>query len=98
MPTPEPVKTPEPAPIDAEPSEEVARAERLARIIVSDIVLYNQEQFEAALQTGDVVSAMESQLAEGRSLFVSRIDPSLREQRDFLAEELLRVASLRSER
>jgi predicted Zn finger-like uncharacterized protein len=96
-PAPERVEPPAPVAVDDSPSEEVARAERLARIIVSDIILYNQEKYEAALQTGDIVSAMEAELAEGRSLFVSRIDPSLREQRDFLAEELLRVAGLRSE-
>jgi CheY-like chemotaxis protein len=77
--------------------EEVARAERLARIIVSDIIIYNQEKFEAALQAGNVVDAMEAELAEGSSLFVARIDQSLRDKRDFLAEELLRVARLRSE-
>jgi hypothetical protein len=91
------VESSAPVPGDVQVSEEVATAERLARIIVSDIVLYNQEKFKAALQTGDVVNAMEAELAEGRSLFVTRIDPSLREQRDFLAEELLRVARLRSE-
>ena len=63
---------------------------------MSDIILYNQEKFEAALQTGDVVGAMTAELAEGRSLFVTRIDPSLRERRDFLAEELRRVADSRA--
>jgi len=91
------VEAPVPAAGDDTLGEAIATAERLARIIVSDIVLYNQKKFEASLQTGNVVDAMEAELAEGRSLFVSRIDPSLREQRDFLAEELLRVARLRSD-
>jgi CheY-like chemotaxis protein len=96
--TPPPRQTESPAPTsgDEPPGAEVATAERLARIIVSDIILYNQEKFEAALQTGDVVGAMAAELAEGRSLFVTRIDPSLREQRDFLAEELRRVADSRA--
>jgi predicted Zn finger-like uncharacterized protein len=96
-PSPQPFETPAVIPAAEQLGDEVAKAERLARIIVSDIVLYNQEKFEAALQAGDVVGAMAAELAEGRSLFVSRIDPSLRDQRDFLAEELLRVAGLRSE-
>jgi CheY-like chemotaxis protein len=91
------IAPPAPAPHVDPLGEEIARAERLARIIVSDIVLYNQEKFEAALRTGDVVGAMTAELAEGRSLFVARIDPSLREQRDFLAEELRRVAAQRSD-
>jgi hypothetical protein len=81
---------------DAEPSEEVARAERLARIVVSDIVLYNQEKFDAAVRAGNVLEAMDAEMAEGRALVAARIDASLRQQRDFLAEELLRVASSRS--
>ena len=97
--TPPPQQTESPVPTsgDEPPGEEVATAERLARIIVSDIILYNQEKFEASLHAGNIVDAMEAELAEGRSLFVARIDQSLRDKRDFLAEELLRVARLRSE-
>jgi predicted Zn finger-like uncharacterized protein len=39
---------------------EVAKAERLARIIVSDIVLYNQEKFDAAVRAGNVGEAIQS--------------------------------------
>ena len=55
-------------------AEEVAKAERLARIVVSDIILYNPEKFEAAVRAGNVVEAMAGEIAEGRSLFVGRID------------------------
>jgi len=36
---------------------------------------------------------MQPEIAEGRSLFTARIDPSVQEIRDFLQEELLRVAA-----
>jgi hypothetical protein len=74
---------------------EVQKAERLARIVVSDIVLYNEEKFAAAVTAGNVLEAMEGDMQEGRALFVQRIDPRVRESRDFLAEELLRVARQR---
>ncbi len=79
------------------PAEEdaVAKAERLARIIVSDVVLYNEAKFSAAVAAGNVAEAMEADLAEGRSLFQSRIDPAVAAQRDFLREELVRVAKQR---
>jgi len=97
-PPPAPVEVPEasapPAPASATASE-VAKAERLARIVVSDIVLYNQEKFDAAVQSGDVVGAMDAELAEGRTLFAQRIEAGVRESRDFLTEELLRIAALR---
>jgi predicted Zn finger-like uncharacterized protein len=74
---------------------EVQKAERLARIVVSDIVLYNEEKFASAVRAGNVLEAMEGDMQEGRALFIQRIDSRVRESRDFLAEELLRVAQQR---
>ena len=74
---------------------EIAKAERLARIVVSDIILYNQEKFDAAVSEGNVAMAMDAELTEGRTLFAQRIEARVRELRDFLGEELLRVAGLR---
>jgi len=72
---------------------QIAAAERLARIIVSDIVLYNQEKFEAAAKTGNVVAALEAELTEASSLFKQRIPEEVRAKRDFLIEELERRAA-----
>jgi predicted Zn finger-like uncharacterized protein len=103
-PLPAPVVEP-PTPLDAAPQapampaagadDGVAKAERLARIIVSDVILYNEEKFAAALASGSVIEMMEPDLQEGRSLFQQRIDPSIAGQKDFLREELLRVARQR---
>jgi CheY-like chemotaxis protein len=78
-------------------AEERAKAERLARIIVSDIILYNEEKFAEAIRRDSVVEMMDPDLDEGRELFRSRIDERIREERDHLVEELLRVARTRSE-
>lgn len=74
---------------------ERAKAERLARIVVSDIVLYNEERFAAAVRGGNVLDAMAGDLAEGRQLFAERIDARVREERDYLEDELLRRAGAR---
>ena len=74
---------------------ERAQAERLARIIVSDIVLYNEAKFSAAVRSGGVLEAMRDELKEGRALFRERIDVQVRDERDFLADELMRVARAR---
>ncbi len=100
LPIPAPTDEVAPAPL-AEPPEAapvdpaVAEAERLARIIVSDVVLYNEEKFAAAVADGSVIEVMEPDLQEGRSLFQARIDPDVAGQRDFLRDELLRVAKQR---
>ena len=103
-PKPEPVAvadSPEPAPAqaaaaaDASLVEKIAQAERLARVIVSDVVLYNEERFAAAVRSGDVVKELQSELEEGRAHFQQRIDARVRDSKDFLVEELLRVARTR---
>jgi hypothetical protein len=88
---------PEPAPARADDglAEERAKAERLARIIVSDIILYNEDKFTEALKRDSVVEMMSPDLEEGRDLFRSRIDERVRDERDHLVEELLRVARQR---
>jgi predicted Zn finger-like uncharacterized protein len=92
---PLPVAAPPPPGAGADLATENARAERLARIIVSDIVLYNPEKFEAAIRDGNVIEALDSELAEARAHFRERIPERVRERKDFLGEELIRVARLR---
>jgi predicted Zn finger-like uncharacterized protein len=88
-----------PAPVRARSGDGLddarAQAERLARIIVSDIVLYNAAKFEAGVRSGDVVGALDGELEEGRALFAARIDPRVGSADEFLQRELLRVARSR---
>ena len=83
-----------PAAAAAEPAQSEAheKAARLARIIVSDIVLYNQEEFDAAVRAGNVLEAFGPQLTEGHALFAERVDPSVGDAQEFLSQELLRIA------
>jgi len=93
--SPKPAPAPAAQPADASIANKIAEAERLARIIVSDVVLYNEEKFAAAIRSGNVVEGLQSELQEGRAHFQQRIDENVRESKDFLAEELLRVARTR---
>jgi hypothetical protein len=77
-------------------ADELARAERLARIAVSDIVLYNEEKFAAALQSEDPLQTMRDELEEGRALLRGRIAQEVFAQRDFVGDELARVARERA--
>ena len=79
----------------AELDEEREKAKRLARIIVSDIVLYNPQKFSEAVRAGNVVEALDELLEEGRALFCDRIDARIREESDYLMEELQRVVEER---
>ena len=75
--------------------DERAKAERLARIIVSDIVLYQGDNFERASRAGTLVEDFRLEIAEARQLFAERIDERVRSERDHLVEELMRVAEER---
>jgi predicted Zn finger-like uncharacterized protein len=110
-PAPKATSSPVPAPLAARPAaprvapapaadpalaDAIAKAERLARIIVSDIVLYNEQRFAEAVRAGNVVEAFAAELSEGAGLLRERVEARVREQRDFLREELLRAARARA--
>jgi len=50
---------------------------RLARAIVSDIALYNQDKVEEGIKNDSIFSLMDEELEEGREHFFSRISPEL---------------------
>jgi predicted Zn finger-like uncharacterized protein len=91
-PAPRPAAAPAAAPISSDPA--VAAAERLARIAVSDVILYNQEKFAAAAARGTAAKELAGELGEARQHFNSRVAPSVRAERDFLVEELERRAAV----
>jgi len=89
---PTPAVAPAPAPTGDGMDEEREKAERLARIVVSDIILYHGDKFAAAIQKGNLLEALDSEIEEGRSFFRQRINEQVRNERDHLVEELTRVA------
>jgi DNA-binding response OmpR family regulator len=69
------------------------RAQRLARLIVSDIALYNGEAVAAARAAGEagmerLEARLRNDLEEGRLLFDLRVSQSVRRGRDYIDEAL----------
>lgn len=91
------VKGPTPTGPEGAVSEARSHAERLARIAVSDIVLYNEEKFAAAIERGDVLEAMRDELEEGRCLLRDRVPAEIFAERDYMGDELVRIARMRGE-
>jgi len=85
---------PAPAPDDGLAAER-EKAERLARIVVSDIVLYQGDKFEEAIRAGNLLAALDGEIEEGRNFFRQRINETVRNERDHLIDELMRVARAR---
>lgn len=70
---------------DADP-EAVAKAKRFARIIVSDIVLYNQEAAMEGIINGTFFDLLKDDIDEGRRLYEQRVPDSIRRVRDYYQE------------
>lgn len=87
-------ETTPPAPhSEPEISEAHVKARRFARLIVSDIVLYNQPKVEEGVKNGTFYHLMADEIAEGKALFQSRIPKEISEGASFMEEafeELIR--------
>jgi CheY-like chemotaxis protein len=76
----------------------VERAERLARLIVADIALYNGDALDAADRTdgdSELEARLRLDLEEGRLLFDVRVPAEVRRTRDFVGDALTELRQQR---
>ena len=73
-----------PTPSAQEPSEAHLKARRLARIIVSDIVLYNQARVEEGIRNGFFYELLAVDIDEGRALYEKRVPEEVRRGTTYL--------------
>jgi len=72
------------------------KARRLARIIVSDIALYNQDRVEEGVRSGEFFEIFSEEIAEGRRLFDQRIAPEIAKKEDYLQKAFIDFIEKRS--
>jgi predicted Zn finger-like uncharacterized protein len=65
-------------------SQSVEKARRLARIIVSDITLYNQDRVEEGITSGRFYELFAAEITEGKKLFAERVAPAINRLEDYL--------------
>lgn len=53
------------------------QAKRLARAIISDVAIYNQDKVEEGIKNDTIFEILTAELDEGREHFLSRISPAL---------------------
>jgi response regulator RpfG family c-di-GMP phosphodiesterase len=63
-------------------------AKRLARIIISDIALYNQKSVEEGLREGNFADRLKGELDEGRRLYRERVSREVLDSTDFFEEAI----------
>lgn len=53
------------------------QAFRLAKAIISDILLYNQDKVKSGIENDNLFEKLNTELEEGKKLFESRVDKSI---------------------
>jgi len=53
------------------------RAQRLARAVVSDVMLYNVERVRAGIEADDLFDRLRPEIDEARAFFQRRVDPEV---------------------
>ena len=72
-------------------SDELIAAQRLARTIASDVMLYHREKVIEGLQCDDLFERLEEELKEARELYEERVSAALRAQHNLLERALVDV-------
>lgn len=63
-------------------------AKRLARLIVSDIALYNQKRIEEGIKNGTVRELLKDELEEGQKLYTSRVPGDVNDGTNYYEEAI----------
>lgn len=95
-PEPEPVAPaveapPEPRPLTAEEQARHEEARRFARLLVSEIKLYNEEEVERGRVNRDLYHRLKEDVDRSKEMYEKRISPEIRATRNYFYEELLRI-------
>jgi hypothetical protein len=79
--------------IASAPSDEAIHEEarRLARLLVSEIKLYNEEQVEAGRRNRDIYERLREDIDRSRQMYEERVDPKLLKTTDYFYQELVRI-------
>lgn len=103
MPAPppvQPVTPPPPAEEETAPEDEGIppehqplheEAKRFARLLVSEIKLYNEDEVEQGRASHDIYQRLKEDIDRSREMYDQRVAPEVREVRDYFYEELVRI-------
>jgi len=66
-------------------------AKRLARTILSDILLYNQAKVKEGIEKDSLFQVLTEELAEGKKYYESMVDEEIRQASNFFNEAVVDV-------
>jgi response regulator RpfG family c-di-GMP phosphodiesterase len=90
---------PEVGPTVEKPSEshDHEEARRLARLILSDIIIYNTARVEQGIREGSFFDLLEREITEGRQYFDSRVEMRVRQNSEIFNETLQQFVLMKRE-
>jgi hypothetical protein len=87
-----------PAASESEPeSRELEEAKRLARLILSDIVIYHADRVEQGIREGTFFDLLSDEIADGRAYYDSRVPFKVRQRTEYFTEVLQQFVAMKKE-
>jgi len=88
-----------PAPPPAPPARAIAPedqkahddAKRFARLVVSEIKLYNEAKVTEGRKTRDIYERLKEDIERGRQMYHDRVSAPVRDSSDYFYDELVRI-------
>ncbi len=77
--------------IHDQPKDENTEAKRFARLLVSEILLYNEKKLPAAVKGKKVYSVLKDDIDRSFRMYQERITPEVAKQHDFFYKELVKT-------
>jgi predicted Zn finger-like uncharacterized protein len=72
-------------------------ARRLARLILSDIIIYNAEKVEEGVREGTFFELLKTEIEDGRNYYESRVPFKVRQRTEFFHETLQQFVDMKRE-
>jgi hypothetical protein len=66
-------------------------ARRFARLVVSEIKLYNEAKVAEGRKTKDIYERLKEDIERGRQMYNDRVNPQIRDASDYFQDELVRI-------
>jgi hypothetical protein len=80
-----------PSELSADDQRVHAEARRTARLLVSEIKLYHEQELENGKQNNDIYQRLQKEIDLGREMYVHRVPSSVLVDHDYFHEELVRI-------
>ena len=77
--------------MDSDTRKKHEEAMRFARLLVSEIKLYNEEEVEARRENNDIYERLQEDIDRSRQMYRERVDPRVRDDVDYFQQELVNI-------